>query len=110
MPPSAAAQHAARLASSRRLLRALYSGGTFAYEAQAVLGPMLGPIASGMPSASLTQPVSFPGQHTVLYLGADQFTVGRPHPMIDPAVRIGYLRAALADSATAVIVVDVVIG
>lgn len=108
--PGAAAQHAAGLAPSRRLLRGLYSGGTFAYEAQAVLGRTAGPVASGMPAASPTQPARFPGQHTVLDLGADQFTIGRPHPMIDPSVRTGYLRAALADPATAVIVLDVVIG
>lgn len=72
------------------LLRALYTGGTFAYEAAAILGA--GP------------------RHVLRDLGADEFTVGRPHPMIDPAVRVPHLREALADPATAVVLLDVVSG
>ena len=46
----------------------------------------------------------------IIDLGADEFTRGRPHPMIDPAVRTDKLRAALADASLAVILLDVVIG
>ncbi|MBO1331572.1 acyl-CoA synthetase FdrA [Streptomyces sp. VRA16 Mangrove soil] len=88
----------------RRLLRGLYAGGTFAHEASLLLGPALGAIdRTGSPPA-------LPPRHLVLDLGDDAFTAGRPHPMIDPGVRTAYLRAALADPATAVIVLDVVIG
>src|SRR5262249_4695223 len=37
--------------------------------------------------------------HVMIDLGADEFTRGRPHPMIEPAVRDGPLVAALADPA-----------
>jgi FdrA protein len=57
-------------------------------------------------SAALT---SGPG-HLALDLGDDEFTVGRPHPMIDPAVRLDMLRAAGEDPRTAVILIDVVLG
>ena len=47
---------------------------------------------------------------TVLDLGDDEYTVGRPHPMIDPTVRVEFLRAALAAPDTAVVLLDVVLG
>ena len=43
-------------------------------------------------------------------LGADEYTVGRPHPMIDPALRSAKLREALADPEVAVVLLDVVLG
>ncbi len=94
----------------RRLLRALYAGGTFAYEAKALLGPRIALAADGaMPAGARREP-ELPGEHLVLDLGADEFTVGRPHPMIDPAVRLEMLRAAGADPRTLVIVLDIVLG
>ena len=51
-----------------------------------------------------------PTRTSILDLGDDRFTVGRPHPMIDPAVRLDMLRAAGDDPRTAVIVLDVVLG
>ena len=43
-------------------------------------------------------------------LGDDEFTRGRPHPMIEPAVRDGPLAAALADLSVGVVLMDVVLG
>ena len=48
--------------------------------------------------------------HTVIDLGDDAFTVGRPHPMIDFRLRNEHIAAAAADPATAVILLDVVLG
>ena len=48
--------------------------------------------------------------HTVIDLGADEYTLCRPHPMIDPAPRTAKLRAALADPEVAVVLLDVVLG
>ena len=48
--------------------------------------------------------------HSMVDLGADEYTRGRPHPMIEPAIRNEPLRSALADAATAVVLLDVVIG
>jgi FdrA protein len=46
----------------------------------------------------------------ILDLGADEYTRGRPHPMIDPAARNDLLRATLADSNVSVVLIDVVLG
>jgi FdrA protein len=109
-PPAEGEQLALGLAPDRRLLRALYTGGTFAYEADHLLGGALGGIVHGVEGFVAGQPVELPDQHLVLDLGDDQFTVGRPHPMIDPAIRLDFLAAAGASASTAVIVLDVVLG
>jgi hypothetical protein len=43
-------------------------------------------------------------------LGSDEYTLGKPHPMIDPTVRDDALRQALADPSVGIVLVDVVIG
>ena len=48
--------------------------------------------------------------HTCLDLGEEEFTKGRPHPMIDPQARIELLREVGADPEVAAIVLDVVLG
>ncbi|MGW0999678.1 acyl-CoA synthetase FdrA [Streptomyces sp. NPDC002523] len=97
-------------AAPRRLLRALYAGGTFAHEAAWLLGPVLEDVTRTAPPPTPGTPPRLPEQHLVLDLGDDAFTAGRPHPMIDPTVRTAYLRAALTDPRSAAIVLDVVIG
>jgi FdrA protein len=99
-----------RPGSERRLLRALYTGGTFAYEAEHVLAGVLDGIRHDVDGFVPGQPIRLPDEHLVLDLGDDGFTVGRPHPMIDPAIRLEFLAAAGASPSTAVILLDVVLG
>ncbi|HEV3396719.1 MAG TPA: hypothetical protein VG100_11305, partial [Xanthobacteraceae bacterium] len=51
-----------------------------------------------------------PAGHVMIDLGDDAFTRGRPHPMIEPAVRDAPLAAALADPHVGVILLDIVLG
>ncbi|HYN73520.1 MAG TPA: hypothetical protein VES60_13550, partial [Nakamurella sp.] len=81
------------LAAARQgALRGLFSGGTLADEAMLVAGAVLGDIRSNIPlRPDLALPVSAT-QHgrpqlaglgrAILDLGDDEFTLGRPHPMI----------------------------
>jgi len=46
----------------------------------------------------------------LLDLGADEYTRGRPHPMIDPSTRTDLLRRALVNPSFSVLVFDVVLG
>ena len=100
-------------AASQKYLRALYSGGTFAYEAQIVWAKAWldvrsnAPVKSALALPDLGQPSV---GHTALDLGDDAFTVGRPHPMIDQTARIERLLQEAADPQVRVIVLDVVIG
>jgi FdrA protein len=102
----------AKLASSQRYIRALYSGGTLCDEAMLLLSERLGPIASNIPLRpewALAAGEIFRG-HTALDLGSDEFTRGRPHPMIDPTLSLQYLASAADDPQTAVILLDIVLG
>ena len=96
-----------RLGPGRHALHGLFCGGTLATEAHTVLaaagiGAVSGSAASAPPGAN--------APHLVIDLGADEYTVGRPHPMIDPALRTAKLREALADRQVAVVLLDVVLG
>lgn len=99
-------------ASTQRYLRGLYSGGTLAYEAQWLLRDLLGDVYSNAPLTPNDQlPSPTVSQaHTILDLGADEFTVGRLHPMLDNDLRIRRLRQEANDPQVAVILLDVVLG
>ncbi|MGW5860651.1 acyl-CoA synthetase FdrA [Streptomyces sp. NPDC055239] len=98
------------LRAPRRWIRGLYAGGTFAYEAEWLLRSALGDIGRDATDHVPGGAPRLPDGHLVLDLGDDAYTAGRPHPMIDPAVRTAYLRAALDDPTTAAVILDVVLG
>jgi succinyl-CoA synthetase alpha subunit len=107
-PPAAAA----KLAPSQRSLRGLYSGGTYCTEAQLVWRDAGLETWSNAPlEKKLALPHGQPSRgHTAIDLGADEFTVGRPHPMIDLAARLERLALEARDPSVAAIVLDVVLG
>lgn len=73
-------------------VRGLYCGGTLCAEAELIFR------ARGLAG------------HAFVDLGGDEFTRGRPHPMIEPEMRNDHLKRALADPAVDVVLVDVVLG
>ena len=97
----------------QRHLRGLFSGGTLCYEAQVIWKDMLiSPIHSNAPlpgGLEIPDPTKSIG-HTAIDLGEEEFTIGRPHPMIDNDLRIRRLLQEANDSETAVIILDVVLG
>jgi FdrA protein len=103
---------AMKFKKSQRYVRGLYSGGTFCYEASALLGEALGEVWSNAPvdkKMSIADVWKSRG-HTVIDLGDDVFTRGRPHPMIDLRLRNERILEEAADPAVAVILLDVVLG
>jgi FdrA protein len=48
--------------------------------------------------------------HWIVDLGEDQFTVGRPHPMIDGTLRRDWIRHVVENPSTAVILLDIILG
>src|SRR5699024_7621030 len=48
--------------------------------------------------------------HEILDLGDDEYTQGKPHPMIDPATRSEFISKAAQAKETAVILLDIVLG
>ncbi|MFN2479620.1 MAG: protein FdrA [Pseudonocardiaceae bacterium] len=104
------AEAIAGLPAQRRLVRGLFSGGTLCYESLVILSGHLGPVYSNTPLDSNFELPAPAGSHTCLDLGEEEYTKGRPHPMIDPEARIELLREQGTDPDVAVIILDVVIG
>jgi FdrA protein len=86
----------------QRFVHGLYAGGTLAYEA-------LGLLQARLPNVALGALRGGEG-HSVVDLGEDRFTLGRPHPMIDSTLRREWILRVAEDPATAVILLDVILG
>jgi FdrA protein len=91
-------------------VRGLFSGGTLCSEAAAILAERLGTVHSNAPAGRARKLEGAPSGHAVLDLGEEEFTRGRPHPMIDPAARAERLAEEAADPDVGVILLDVVLG
>ena len=102
----AIAQGAAR----GRILRGLYSGGTLCAEAQVLFRAANIAVSSNVPIPGVRKLSAGDRGHILIDLGDDEFTRGRPHPMIEPSVRDQPLRDALADPSVGVILIDIVLG
>lgn len=103
---------ASRLAAGQRYVRGLYSGGTFCYEATLLLAQTLEGVRSNTPVGKAVElgDVWRSEGHTLVDLGDDEFTRGRPHPMIDHRLRNERIAREAADVEVAVILLDVVLG
>jgi FdrA protein len=104
----------AKVGTKGRYLRGLFAGGTLCAEAQAICCNAGLAVASNVPIPGATPLTQLLGSqlsgHTLIDLGDDDYTQGRPHPMIEPAVRDAPLRAAFADASTGAILLDIVLG
>ncbi len=96
--------------TGRGFIRGLFAGGTLCAEAQTILRNAGLTLASNVPLDGVDGLPAGPTHHTLIDLGDDAYTVGRPHPMIEPAVRDEPLKNALADASCAVVLLDCVLG
>jgi succinyl-CoA synthetase alpha subunit len=100
------------LKPEQKYFRGLFQGGTLAYETQVILKDMIDDINSNVPldpELKLADSWKSVG-HTVVDLGEDEFTVGRPHPQIDFSLRNKRILEEAHDKNVAIIYLDVVIG
>ncbi len=101
-----------RLRPSQKYIRGVFAGGTFCYQAQQVLqtwgihaysnSPLHGNLALTDPRRST--------EHTLVDLGAEFFTDGRAHPMIDASLRRERILAEASDPSVAVLLLDFILG
>ena len=101
------------LEPGQKYLRGLFSGGTLCYEAQVIWsGTLKKPVLSNAPlkHGNQMKDSNKSEGHCAVDLGEEEFTVGRPHPMIDNDLRIRRMIQEARDPSTAVILLDVVIG
>ena len=94
----------------RTAVRGLFSGGTLCYEAQLILEQLLGEVYSNEPLREQHGLPAPDGAHVLLDLGAEEYTRGVPHPMIEPSGRLALLREQSKDPDVAVVLIDVVLG
>jgi len=109
-----AKENALKMAKSQKYVRGFYTGGTLCDEAMKLMLPKLGHIYSNIPLQPEDKLQDARNgkslKHTFLDFGDDEFTVGRPHPMIDPSLRAERVITDSKDPECAIIMVDCVIG
>lgn len=89
-----------------KTVKGLYSGGTLAAEAGMLISEALG-------LGGLIKKEGYilnANGYEVMDLGDDIYTQGKPHPMIDPEVRINKIKEYAKDENTGVILLDCVLG
>lgn len=101
-----------RMADSQKYIRGLFCGGTLTSEALSILRPHVGEIRSNVAKKEKEklEDVEKSLGHTLLDMGDDYFTRGRPHPMIEPALRNERILQEAADPETAVLLLDFELG
>lgn len=98
--------HCEKPLSAEKTVKGLYSGGTLAAEAAML-------ISEALELGGLIKEEGFilkSGGYEVADLGDDIYTQGKPHPMIDPEVRIKKIRECAAQEDTGVILLDCMLG
>lgn len=98
--------------AARGNLHGLFVGGTLCKESLLLATAALGPVRSNIPlSPDLALGRDLRADtHTMTDFGDDALTAGRAHPMIDPSLRLEHLARVATDPATAVVLLDVVLG
>ncbi|HDT2543143.1 TPA: acyl-CoA synthetase FdrA [Klebsiella aerogenes] len=85
----------------------LYAGGTLAAEAAMLLSAHLGiPVSDSHADGVMLEA----GGHRIVDLGDDSYTLGRPHPMIDPTTRSIEIEKLATMPEVGVLLLDVVLG
>ena len=109
---AALAKEEAKKIEEGKYIRGLYSGGTLADEAMMIFTKEVGPIWSPSPidPQYKLENINESKEHTIVDMGEDEFTRGRPHPMIDFTMRKERLIKEYKDPETAIIILDIVLG
>jgi len=96
----------------QKYIRGIFAGGTFCYQAQQVLREAGMGVHSNVPmegNLKLPDPLRSL-EHTLVDMGADEFTAGRPHPMIDARLRCERIAAEAQDPQVAILLLDFILG
>ncbi|TFH37877.1 MAG: acyl-CoA synthetase FdrA [Anaerolineales bacterium] len=95
-----------------RYLRGLFAGGTFCYQSQQILRDEGIPVYSNGPidkKFKLADPY-ISHEHTLIDMGDEFFTLGKPHPMIDSTERAKRILVEAADPSVAILLLDFIFG
>ncbi len=107
-----ARQASQAMSPEQKYVRGLFCSGTFCEETMTAISPLIGGIHSNVPiypGLKLVQ-ATVSVEHSIVDYGEEEFTAGRPHPVLDPEIRRrGILREA-QDPETAVLLMDFILG
>lgn len=106
------AESKAKLQPGQKYIRGLFCGGTLCDEAMYIVKAKTGRIFSNISNDKEFQ-LDDPHcsrEHSFIDLGDDAFTVGRPHPMIEPSLRLPRILQEAHDPEVAVLLVDIELG
>lgn len=101
-----------KLKPEQQYLRGLFGGGTLCAEALYILRDKLAEIKSNIAkneAEKLADLNDYQG-NVLLDMGEDEFTVGKPHPMIEPSLRNDRILAEAKDPEVGVILLDFELG
>jgi FdrA protein len=98
--------------SEQKYLRGILAGGTFCYQAQQILSSAGLTVHSNSPfdRRNLLANPDKSVEHTIVDMGDDLYTVGKPHPMIDGSMRKRRILAEGADHQAGVLYLDFILG
>jgi hypothetical protein len=101
-----------QLSQGQGYLRGLYSGGSLCDEAMWILSARLPAVYSNIPLRPewALEDAWRSRENSCVDMGDEEFTRGRPHPMLDPRLRQERILKEAEDPSVAVILLDVVIG
>ena len=95
----------------KRGVRALFSGGTLAYEFLTAYEIVIGSAQSNLKNKDTEQSLNHVTDSTlILDLGADDYTQGRLHPMMDQELRLSMINEAAKDATVTTLILDLVLG
>lgn len=95
----------------QKYVRGIYCGGTYCDEAMGVMQEKIGGIHSNCPlSPELKLENSYVSVgNTVIDYGEEEFTLGKPHPTLEPSMRLPAIIKEGEDEETAVILLDFIL-
>ena len=105
-----AATEEINLIEGKNRVMGLFSGGTLCAEAQVIFHNSNEAVTSNAPIPGVPLLTDVNDGHLLLDLGSDEYTRGKPHPMIDPTVRDETLIKAMGSDNVGLILIDVVLG
>lgn len=98
--------------SGQKYIRGLFAGGTFCYQSQQIFRDAGISVYSNAP-LDLKYGLADPDhsiEHTIVDMGDDHYTVGKPHPMIDGTMRKQRILAEGNDQEVAILLLDFILG
>lgn len=101
-----------KLSPEQKYIRGLFCGGTLCDEAMYLAMEKYDDVYSNIPKTEeyRVKDINVSQAHTFIDFGDDEYTKGKPHPMIDPSSRIARFLQEAKDPSVGVILMDFVLG